>query len=351
MLEKRISRRILSEAQDNLSTITPGLRVCAYHRGRKKIDLALGKTYKYYDLASLTKIIFTTSLYMQMVSEKKIKLNSTVSQLWPSWRHKTTKLVDLLSHHGGLPWWLPMYKALKGPMEPEKRWHQVEKKLLKIKPQRPENSVYSDVDMWVLGAAVCHYNDKPLHDLWLELSENWQTPGLHFNPKNKPKYARKKYAPTEKCPWRKKTLRGEVHDDNTWSMGGVAPHAGLFGSLEDVAWWGLQLRKGFLEPEGSLIGSHKTIHQCVSRKIPRAKGDWAAGFMLPTKGSASCGRYFSLRSFGHTGFTGTSLWFDPSHDLLVILLSNRVHPTRDNPRFAPLRPKIHNIIFEELLCS
>ena len=80
--------------------------------------------------------------------------------------------------------------------------------------------------------------------------------------------------------------------------------------------------------------------------IPAARGDWALGFMLPSKGSASCGRYFSANSFGHTGFTGTSLWYDPRRDRMVVILANRVHPTRENTKFVKLRPLLHNAAVE-----
>ncbi|MGZ3723862.1 MAG: serine hydrolase, partial [Bdellovibrionales bacterium] len=144
-----------------------------------------------------------------------------------------------------------------------------------------------------------------------------------------------------------KVLQGEVHDDNTWALAGVAPHAGLFAPIEAVSDWGLKLRAAVLH-DSKRFGDPKMVRRFVTRQIPPQVGDWGLCFMKPTKGAASCGRYFSPKSFGHTGFTGTSLWMDPIHDVLVVILSNRVHPTRDNKSFALLRPKLHDWIRELL---
>jgi CubicO group peptidase (beta-lactamase class C family) len=127
----------------------------------------------------------------------------------------------------------------------------------------------------------------------------------------------------------------------------VAPHAGLFATPEAVSDWGLKLRQAVLK-DSQRFGDPKMARRFVTRQIPPSRGDWGLGFMKPTKGRASCGRYFSQKSFGHTGFTGTSLWMDPIRDVLVVILSNRVHPTRDNKSFLSLRPKIHDWICELL---
>ncbi|MCM2283108.1 MAG: serine hydrolase, partial [Bdellovibrionaceae bacterium] len=168
-----------------------------------------------------------------------------------------------------------------------------------------------------------------------------------FHVGNQPPHARRLYAPTEFCPWRKKTIQGEVHDENTWVLGGVAPHAGLFGTLDDLSRWGLCLRSSLRGGSGGLARP-ETVARFARRALPRARGDWALGFMLPGLKGASCGKYFSRLSVGHLGFTGTSLWYDPRRDLLVTVLSNRVHPTRENKLFPQLRGFLHDSVVESL---
>jgi len=168
---------------------------------------------------------------------------------------------------------------------------------------------------------------------------------MHFN-LGKRNYAKNKYAPTERCAWRKRVLQGEVHDENAFALGGIAPHAGLFGRIEDVSQWALEIRKA-LNGQSTMC-EKKWLQKFVRRQIPAKQGDWGWLYMKPTRGQASCGRYFSSSSFGHTGFTGTSLWFDPKKDLIVVVLSNRVHPTRQNRAFVTLRPMIHDWVVQAL---
>ena len=144
-----------------------------------------------------------------------------------------------------------------------------------------------------------------------------------------------------------KRLQGEVHDDNTWGLGGISSHAGLFGSIDDLAGFGLQLRAQIRGEAGARVGQ-ATAGLFTQRAIPREAGDWALGFMMPALQGASCGRHFSERSIGHTGFTGTSLWYDPDRDLLVSILSNRVFGGRENKAFLTLRPQMHDWIVEHL---
>jgi CubicO group peptidase (beta-lactamase class C family) len=153
------------------------------------------------------------------------------------------------------------------------------------------------------------------------------------------------YAPTEECPVRRKLVQGEVHDLNAWALGGVSTHAGLFGSIDDVGWFSLHLRSHLLGIARYSI-RQKTAQLFAKRALPEGHGDWAMGYMMPTPGAASCGTYFSLDSIGHTGFTGTSVWYDPKMDLSVCILSNRVLYGADNKAFGKLRPEIHNWIVE-----
>jgi CubicO group peptidase (beta-lactamase class C family) len=142
-------------------------------------------------------------------------------------------------------------------------------------------------------------------------------------------------------------LQGEVHDENAWALGGVASHSGLFGDVQSVSNWALYLREAVLNGTRQLSPSVARLFS--KRSLPKEKGDWAVGFMMPSAEGSSAGHRFSKSSIGHTGFTGTSFWWDPKADILVVLLSNRVYPTRENASFVKLRAVIHDMIYEELL--
>lgn len=342
--EKRLAQRIREDVPD-LSAITPGVVIEAWEKGRKKGRVRVGETYPYYDLASLTKIIFSGTAAMHYFSAHRADLKKSVRNVLPWFRHNVTPF-QLMSHSAGLEWWLPVYKKLKGPMNPVLRWAQMERQLAKLKRRRTDKAVYSDPDMWMLGAYLREAQGFELHDLWLETADRVGLKDLFFQPGNKRRYKKNLYAPTEKCPWRKTTLQGQVHDENCFALGGVSSHAGLFGTMDGVVNWGLKLRRAFYSEEWNSFGDPKMVRLFTGRRIPRANGDWGLCFMKPSRPGASCGRYFSTQSFGHTGFTGTSFWFDPRRDLMVVILSNRVHPTRENKSFLKLRPQLHDFVVE-----
>jgi CubicO group peptidase (beta-lactamase class C family) len=153
-------------------------------------------------------------------------------------------------------------------------------------------------------------------------------------------------APTEQDPWRGRLLCGEVHDENAAALGGVAGHAGLFGSAETV----LAITGAWLE---GYRGNSSMLDSGIAREFSsRQEGisgsSWALGWDTPSSPSSS-GRYFSGRSFGHLGFTGTSIWIDPEYELEVVLLSNRVHPSRNNDGIRSFRPMIHDLVRQECM--
>ncbi|RYZ62935.1 MAG: D-alanyl-D-alanine carboxypeptidase, partial [Proteobacteria bacterium] len=208
------------------------------------------------------------------------------------------------------------------------------------------NSVYSDVGFLLLGFLVEEYHKDSLINVWEGIKNKFYSgTTLEFHENNVPKHRASLYAPTEECAWRKKLLVGEVHDENCWALGGVSTHAGLFGSLDDVSWALLNVRSQLLGIARYSV-KQKTAKLFASRARPQGLGDWALGYMMPTPGSASCGNQFSLNSIGHTGFTGTSMWYDPKADFGVVIISNRVLYGRENKNFAQLRPEIHNWIVE-----
>jgi CubicO group peptidase (beta-lactamase class C family) len=165
-------------------------------------------------------------------------------------------------------------------------------------------------------------------------------------------------APTEKDPWRGRVVRGEVHDENAAALGGVAPHAGLFSTAPDLAHLARMLLDGG-SFEGRRIVSRATVELFTERAgIPASSR--ALGWDTPAdetgqrssvpgeSGYSSAGSLFSGRSFGHTGFTGTSMWMDAERELFVILLTNRVHPTRDNDRIREVRAQVADAVVRAL---
>ncbi|MDP2105179.1 MAG: serine hydrolase domain-containing protein, partial [Desulfobulbaceae bacterium] len=157
------------------------------------------------------------------------------------------------------------------------------------------------------------------------------------------------YAPTEKCSWRGKVLHGEVHDDNAWAMGGAAGHAGLFGTVKGVA-----KLVGFILDCIQGRAQHPSItNQDLQQAIHKLsdKGTWGLGFDTRSDQGSSSGHYLSSTSFGHLGYTGTSFWIDPERDMAIILLTNRVYPTRNNQQIKEFRPVFHDRIMELLFFS
>ncbi len=358
----RLEHRLLDKLGREWEGATPGLCIQAFFRGRKIVDVEIGQTYRFYDWASLTKIVFTTTALMHLHDIGAFRVNDPVSR-WISWfpeRHPA-RLRDLLTHSAGMTWWYPFFKNLapktREVASANEAW-QIFQLLLRRRvlldiekngiPKGKIKSVYSDLDFLLLGLALEEIAGADLETVWADLRELVGFEDANFHPLNRPLYSRQSYAPTEVDAWRGQTIQGEVHDENTWALRGVAPHAGLFGSISDLSRWGILLRGGMIGRDSAVFPSAETVKLFTRRAIPVACGDWALGFMMPTKGSASCGPLFSAHSVGHTGFVGTSLWFDPKRDLLVTILSNRVYPTRENRLFQALRPKIHTWIAEVL---
>jgi CubicO group peptidase (beta-lactamase class C family) len=326
----------------------PGVVVQAFQNGRKVCDIAVGDTYAYYDLASLTKIIFTTQAMMLAFNEGKWNLKSKLVEFLPWFPFKEMSVLQLLNHSSGLKWWAPFYKDLDLSLSIPEKWESLKQMLIKIPLEKSDKSVYSDVGFMVLSYLLQEFYQKNLFSIWTDIKENfYPRSSIDFHLNNEILQPQKLYAPTERCAWRNRVLQGEVHDENAWALGGVSTHAGLFGSIDDIGWYGLLIRAQLGGISKTLI-KQKTAQTFATRSMPAGNGDFAIGYMMPTSGHSSSGDYFSIKSIGHTGFTGTSFWFDPVQDLIVVILSNRVAFGRDKEDFKLLRPKIHNWIVEGL---
>ena len=303
-----------------------------------------------YDLASLTKPIVATTAIMLLVERGTLDLNAPVARLlpeWsapaksdpdPGWRERVTVRM-LLLHDSGLPAHRDFFRDAKG------RSALLARVMAEPLVREPGAQIeYSDLGFILLGEIIERLAGHSLdrfarREIFFPLGMN----ASFFNP---PRNLRARIAPTEQdAACRKRLLQGEVDDENAWAMGGVAGHAGLFSTAGDVAAFAQMLLNGGIYAHHRLL-ARATIAQFTARQIV---GDSARalGWDVPVPPSTS-GQYLSPQGFGHVGFTGTSLWIDPAHGLFIILLTNRVNPTRDNDKIRQVRPALHDAVFEAL---
>lgn len=339
--------KLIDKIRQAIPDVTPGVSARAYHMGRLVCDISVGQTYPYYDLASLTKVIFTQQAIMEAYDQGMWSLETKVKDILSDFSHDIL-IKELLTHTSGLEWWRPFYQDIRLdlPWQEKRSW--IYKQINNSKINQTGKAVYSDLGFILLGFILEKLYEKNIYQIWLELKDkHYPTTTLDFHVENIAEVSRELFAPTEDCKWRKKVIRAEVHDENTWSFGGVSTHSGLFGSIEDVSAFGLNVRSQ-LQGIARYSVRQKTAQLFASRAIPADVGDWALGYMMPSYSTSSCGPHFSILSIGHTGFTGTSFWYDPRNDLLVLILSNRIQYGRENRAFINLRPQIHSWIYESL---
>jgi len=303
-----------------------------------------------FDLASLTKPLATTLAVMHLVQRGLLVLDQPCCVYWPDFfkADKAAMTVrHLLGHRSGLPGWRPYYLCLKDIRSQERRKAVVEEWMAREPLLSPpgKRACYSDIGFLVLQGLIERVAQTTL-DRYLEASiwKSLSVQGLFFNPSNRPP-VEAKYAATELCPWRGRLLVGRVHDDNAYAIGGVAGHAGLFGTADAV--WTLLQKLLFIET--GVIDNGPLEPSLLKMFFHRQNGtDWALGFDTPAGTGSSAGRYFSPESVGHLGFTGTSFWMDRRKGIIVILLTNRVHPSRHNGRIKAFRPLLHDAVMEQI---
>jgi CubicO group peptidase (beta-lactamase class C family) len=245
----------------------------------------------------------------------------------------------LLTHSSGLPGHVTYYQSLKSKTEIITR--ALSEKLI----YEPGSNVeYSDPGFMLLGAILEATSGRPVDALAREqIFAPLQMNNTMFNPTHE---FHARIAPTgTDSPLRKGVIQGETHDDNTWVMGGIAGQAGLFSTAGDLAAFCQMMLNGGIYAHRRLL-KRATVEEFTAAQ-PLAKNTRALGWVVPTEPSAS-GEYFSARSFGHAGFTGTSIWCDPEKDLFVILLTNRTHPVRTNEKIQQVRPALHDAVAEAL---
>ncbi|MBL7179378.1 MAG: serine hydrolase domain-containing protein [Pseudomonadota bacterium] len=302
-----------------------------------------------FDLASLTKPLATTLAVMRLVSQNKLGLDQQLGSILPRFKNSDKARISikqLLCHNSGLPDYRPYYKTLEKVQADRRR--EVLRDLLAKEPLiNPvgETVLYSDLGFMILNWVIEQVSKNRLDRLVFD--EIYQPLGLKnlFFVDLDAKIRQAKFAATEHCPWRNVLLEGAVHDENTYVVGGIEGHAGLFGTADDVYRLLFVLLSEFHGRSESFFS--KELLQIFLRQH-NATGR-ALGFDMPSSTGSSCGRYFSKDTVGHLGFTGTSFWMDLDRRVIVILLTNRVHPTRENTKIKAFRPKLHDTVMKKLL--
>ena len=295
-----------------------------------------------WDLASLTKVVALTTAMMQLVESGAIDLDAPAQRYLPEWTGPGKERVTvrhLMTHSAGLPAFERFF------LETMERDTIVAKVLAAPLDTVPgARMVYSDFGLILAGLIVERVTGEPV-ERFLE-QRVFGPLGMHETMYRPPAELLGRIAPTEFDPWRGVHVRGQVHDENTVALGGISGHAGLFSTGRDLARFArMYLNQGTLD--GVRIASPRTIARFTRVQDPGFSSR-ALGWDTPT-GRNSAGQRLSPAAFGHTGFTGTSLWIDPVNDLFVLLLTNRVNPTRENGRIADVRPALTDAVMNVLV--
>jgi beta-N-acetylhexosaminidase len=302
-----------------------------------------------YDVASLTKVIVTTTLVEKLVEgdfHSPLQLDAPVERYlpeWasgpqPEWRHRVT-VRHLMTHTSGLPPFKEYWRTSKGKQDTLK--------MIFAEPLESEpgtKMVYSDLGIILMAEIIERLTGRTLDDLAKEYI--FSPLGMNDSMYRPPKKLWPLIAPTEfDTNFRKRLIQGEVHDENAFAIGGVSGHAGLFSTAPDLAAFCQMLLNGGVYAHQRILRRSTIAQFTVPQQL--SGGTRTLGWVVPTEGSSS-GHYFSPHSFGHTGFTGTSIWIDPDRELFVVMLTNRVNPTRENHKIAEVRPALHDRVIEAL---
>lgn len=341
-----------------------------------------------FDLASLTKL-YTTIAFLSLVSEEKLYLHTPVVNMIPEFGHINPRPIGggqdphskevfpvseefagqsvdvalincfhLLTHTSGLPAWRDVYTVADTPLAPPnadpipqtERWSKALERLVAYDFVAPpaHGIIYSDIGLMLLGEIVRRTHDAngTLEDAIKARVLEDRFPNTVFNPLSNG-LTREQIAPTEEdTTWRQRRIHGEVHDENAHGVGGIAGHAGLFSTAMEVALLGniwLNHSERMLHIDLELAGAS------VELQAQTGADRRGLGWMLKSGENSSAGDYLSASSYGHTGFTGTSLWIDPDNKLSIALLTNRVYNGRERIGIHALRRAVHNAIGKALI--
>ncbi len=301
-----------------------------------------------YDIASITKVLSVTPVAMKLIDQRRLSLDHTLDQYYPflyNTPNGEITIKHLLTHSSGLKPFVEFYKQDPN-MEKKQMLDEILRSKLDFNPG--DKHQYSDLGIIVLMdiiEIVSHNSLDALCNRWI--FEPVGMENTSYNPIDSIKY---NIAPTEVDDYfRNRLLVGEVHDENAYLLDGVSGHAGVFSNSYDLAKYGqLFLNDGVWL--GNRILSYDRIEEFSTRQELPPGSDRALGWDTPSRnGRSSAGDYFSDHSYGHLGFTGTSLWVDEENNIIVVLLTNRVHPTRENPGMYTIRRQFHTEVMKAIL--
>ncbi|MGE5654669.1 MAG: serine hydrolase domain-containing protein [Bacillota bacterium] len=295
-----------------------------------------------YDLASLSKL-FTATAALMLLERGEFRLDDPVSRFLPSFAQgdkAEIRLRHLLTHTSGLPAFNPYYETVKGQAE-----------MLNAIAQTPlqyktgSQVIYSCLGFITLANVIQTIAGQSLDSfLASNLFASLAMADTGYGPVGQP---RERIAPTEECPWRGRVAWGEVHDENAFAQGGVSGNAGLFSTAPDLVRFAQMMLRNGASSGGRLL-SPAVIRAATRNYTSGLQENRGLGWQMRSNEYPWCGDLAPANSYGHTGFTGTSLWISSDDDLFVVLLTNRVHPKRANVQHIRYRPLIHNLLISEL---
>ena len=296
-----------------------------------------------FDLASLTKVVATTTAIMKLYDTGVVALDDPASKFIPQLsdgKKAQITIRHLLEHRAGLPASIPLYRICTTPAQALDSVYTV-----RLVASPGDTTIYSDLGMIILGRIVETITGLPLDEyVQREFFRPLHLGNTMFKP---PASISLRCAPTElDTIWRRRLIQGAVHDENADLLGGVAGHAGLFSNASDLAVFMQMIINGGTYAGARYLGQ-KTVREFTGWQP--GGGPRALGWDLKSERGSSAGSMFSASAFGHTGYTGTSLWVDPDRNLAIIFLTNRVHPSRMNNRIHGVRQALHDTIARALV--
>jgi CubicO group peptidase (beta-lactamase class C family) len=334
---------------------TPGAVVLIARHGKIVLEEALGHmSYAtdaqpmtretIFDLASITKVTVTTTLAMMLAEQGALDLDAPVQAYIPEFQGEVKEQVtvrDLFAHASGMRSWVPFFREIEASSTVEAKMAVIDA-ICQMPPAHPPRikTVYSDPAYILLGEMVERISGEALE----VLAEEWifGPLGMEDTQYRPPKSLLLRIAPTEFDPWRDRVIRGEVHDENAFFVGGVTGHAGLFGTASDLAIFGQMMANGGVY-NGRRYVRAETIRAWTNPAELVPGSSRAVGWDTARVPASPTGHDPSI-AFWHTGFTGVSLWIDPERELVAILLTNRIHPTRENQQIYQLRAEFHRAV-------
>lgn len=354
LVKKGIENKYFPGAQLLIGNKSEIIYFNSYGSFKYENDSKLVNDKSIFDIASLTKVVATTSAIMLLYDQGKINLDDKVIKYIPEFSSngkENITILNLLLHNSGLKDWIPFYKTCKNKEEVLKTIFDIN-----LNYKTGSKFVYSDLNFILLGLIAERISGNSLDEYCKEnVFDPYNMNSTFFNPPESLKYD---ILPTEfDAYWRNKQIQGEVHDEAAYLMGGVSGNAGLFSNAKDLYKYvrsllfaesnAITMVKPLKDPgifKRSTIEYFTTKFNISGYDNRRALG-WDTK-PLPTSYRAPCGELISENCFGHTGYTGTSIWCDKDRNLIIIFLTNRIYPSRESNGIKDLRPDLHNKIFE-----